>query len=891
MNEQAQASAYNFSSLDAIIERGEPLVSAFKQAIAENNQQLDQRFIQGESIRALVKDRSDFFDALLARAWRCFVIGDRSLSLVAVGGYGRGELHPKSDIDLLVLSEHPLDDAQSEVISNFITLLWDLGLKVGHAVRTLSEAIEAARNDLTIITNVIESRTLAGDYSLLPSLLHSTRPEEMWPSDTYFEAKVSEQRQRHERNDNTEYNLEPNVKNAPGGLRDIQTIAWVAKRHFGEGDLTALHRRGLLTDMEYSLLKNGEAFLWRVRYGIHMLSKRPEERLQVDIQRELASIFGYEDNDQAMDVEQFMRRYYRWVSTLSQLNEVLLQYLQETIVPPATPPRVIKINRRFNRVDNLVETAHTQVFAQTPSAILEAFALMGENPGLLGLTPSTIRQLRAHLHLIDHRFRSDIRNTTLFMEIMRSPYDLSDILKKMTRYGVLGAYLPEYDHITGLMQHDLFHRYTVDAHTLILIKHLRRFYKGKDAETFPVATKVAKQLPKPELLFIAGLYHDIAKGRGGNHATKGAIYAAEFCERHHLGAWDTKLVSWLVEKHLLMSGVSQKQDLSDPEVIKRFAEKVEDQTYLDYLFCLTVADINATNPELWNSWKALLLRQLYHLTTEALEHGANKTNAAIWISDTQREARKLLNANGYTDATLDSLWARFDYEYFLQTDAATIAWQIEHIIKHDSDEPLVIVQDHSDAQAISATQVFVFSKDQSKLFAKITRSLNDLGLSVYDARIHSLSNGFVADSFMVLNRQKKTIGHDPIMVDKIVATIVSNISKQEQSSSIKTLKPHRLNKYFTEQTQVRTEVDSEKRFTILSVTTSDRIGLLANIAEALSELDINVCSARIATLGEKAQDIFHVTDLNGQAITDGDALNAIAQDIYTKIETFQAEHQ
>ena len=861
-----------------------PVITCYKEAIQEANSELDHRFVEGESIRSLVAERSDFFDYLLTHLWDRFIQETEALELVAVGGYGRGELHPQSDLDILILVDGPTPEIDDQLAA-YVTALWDLGLKVGHAVRTVDQAIALSRDDLTVMTNIIESRLLAGRGDLLAAVHKYTRVEVMWSAQEYFHAKIEEQDVRHERNNNTEYNLEPNVKTAPGGLRDIQTIAWVAKRSFGAGDLPSLHKMGFLTDTEFSLLRNGETFLWRVRYGIHMLSKRPEERLQGDAQRQLADIFGYSDNTKALGVEQFMRRYYRWVAMLSQLNEVLLQYLRESILgeSPNSVPK--EINRRFNSVDGYIQTTNTNTFARYPSAMLEIFDLMGDDPDIKGIRASTIRQLRAHLHLIDRRYRADLRNTSLFMEIMRSPHNLSRILKWMSQYGVLGAYLPEWDKITGLMQHDLFHRYTVDAHTLILVKHLRMFHQGLRSADFPVATRVARKLPKPELLFIAGLFHDIAKGRGGNHAQLGAIDARKFCERHHLGTWDTNLVSWLIDKHLLMSGVSQKQDLSDPDVINRFAEKVGDQTYLDYLFCLTVADINATNPELWNSWKALLLRQLYHETSAALARGAeNPTNAKMWIADTKAGALSILKHEGYRIEDIELFWSAYHDDYFLRENTADVAWHTRLTLEHSSDLPLVSVKDTRDTQAISATQIFVRTVDHPRVFAAITKALHRLNLNIYDARIHSLDDGFTADTFIVLDNNKETIAHDPAKVQRIIEVITHDLTHINVVADSPSSKASRLDQYFHRNTKATISTEPSQRYSELYLVASDTPGLLARLATVLNRHDINLHFARTLTMGEKVEDTFHLTTAEGVPMTNEDDIKSLIDDIESSID-------
>ncbi|HJE28185.1 MAG TPA: [protein-PII] uridylyltransferase, partial [Pseudomonas nitrititolerans] len=613
-------------------------IAAFKKVIGKARKILDARFLAGRDIRRLVEDRAWFVDQILRAAWQRFDWNeDADIALVAVGGYGRGELHPYSDIDLLIL----LDDSDREIfreaIEGFLTLLWDIGLEVGQSVRSVAECAEEARADLTVVTNLMESRTIAGPEHLRQDMLKVTSPNEMWPSKEFFLAKRNEQRARHSKYNNTEYNLEPNVKGSPGGLRDIQTILWIARRQFGTLNLNAIVDQGFLTEGENSLLVSAQAFLWRVRYGLHMLAGRAEDRLLFDHQRSLAALLGYEDNDAKLAIERFMQKYYRVVMSVSELSDLVGQHFAEVILWEGDSGPAVPLNSRFLVRDNYLEVANDSVFKRTPFAILEIFVLLAQNPRIQGVRAETIRLLRDHRHLIDDEFRSDIRNTSLFVELFKCKEGIHRNLRRMNRYGILGRYLPEFGHIVGQMQHDLFHIYTVDAHTLNVIKYLRKLSKPGVAEKYPLASKIVERLPKPELIYIAGLYHDIAKGRGGDHSELGAVDAQAFCIRHKLPAWDTRLVVWLVENHLVMSTTAQRKDLSDPQVINDFAQAVGDETHLDYLYVHTVADINATNPTLWNSWRASLLRQLYTATKRALKRGLeNPLEREEQIRQTQR---------------------------------------------------------------------------------------------------------------------------------------------------------------------------------------------------------------------------------------------------------------
>ncbi|MEJ6656679.1 MAG: [protein-PII] uridylyltransferase, partial [Pseudomonas sp.] len=543
-------------------------IPAFKKALQHASDVLQARFEGGRDIHKLIHDRAWFTDQILRQAWSAIGCpNDPDIALLAGGGYGRGELHPHSDIDLLILLRDGIGDRYNEPISQFLTLLWDIGLEVGQSVRTISECQQEARADVTVITNLLESRLLVGEESLRQAMLEAVGPQHMWTSAEFFRAKRAEQHARHAKFNDTEYNLEPNVKSSPGGLRDIQTIGWVALRHFGTSNLRQLVDQGFLNEPEYNILAGGRAFLWQVRFALHSLAGRAEDRLLFDHQRALARLFGFEDNDAKLAVERFMQKYYRIVMSLSELNDLLMQHFEEILLRDAESADIQPLNNRFQVRNHYIEVTHPQVFKRTPFALLEIFVLMAQHQEIRGVRADSIRLLRDHRHLIDDDFRSDIRNTSLFVELLRCREGVHRNLRRMNRYGILGRYLPEFGRIVGQMQHDLFHIYTVDAHTLNLIKHLRKLGRPDYQEKYPLAWKIFCRLPKPDLLYMAGLYHDIAKGRGGDHSELGAMDATLFCQRHKLPAWDTHLVSWLVEHHLIMSTTAQRKDISDPEVI------------------------------------------------------------------------------------------------------------------------------------------------------------------------------------------------------------------------------------------------------------------------------------------------------------------------------------
>jgi len=650
-------------------------IACCKAAIATASDYLDGQFRKEVEMRELLNLRARFMDSLLGALWDREDWQDAELALVAVGGYGRGELHPKSDIDLLILLGENCEDC-THLLEKFLTRLWDIGLDIGHSVRTIDECVDKARGDITILTNLMEARVIRGARTLMDSVRRETATSKMWPSAEFFRAKLDEQKARHSKFADTEYNLEPNVKSSPGGLRDLQIIGWIAERHFGVVSLEHLTTEEFLNQDESDILTRGQDFMWRVRYALHMITGREEDRLLFDHQRELARLWGFEDGNR-LAVEQFMKVYYRWAGALGQLNDVLIQNFDQAILHADAEDVVEILNGRFQIRNGYIEARSENLFQNTPSALLEVFLLCATNNSITAISAPTVRLIRDNRHQIDDRFRADAINKKTFVDILKSPFKLTRQLRSMTRYGILGKYLPEFGKIVGQMQHDLFHTYTVDAHSLELIENIRRFQIPEFEEKFPVSSRVTKRLPKIELLYMAGLYHDIGKGRGGDHSELGAVDARDFCQRHGVNEQDTELVVWLVLNHLIMSAVSQKKDISDPEIIQQFAQHMGDQLHLDYLLSLTVADINATNPTLWNAWRSSLLRQLHTETSRALRRGLeNPVDKQVLVAKTRAAAAELLEYRGFTDEELDELWLERGEDYFLRERTEDIAWPV-----------------------------------------------------------------------------------------------------------------------------------------------------------------------------------------------------------------------
>lgn len=848
---------------------------------------LAEEFDRGVDVVNLVHARSTFMDGLLSAAWT-HTIGDPTpnIALIAVGGYGRGELHPSSDIDLLILAnDETILEKHHEGLSTFITFLWDLKLEIGHSVRTIKECAAAAKEDLTVITTLVETRPIIGDPRLMNKLENHISVKKMWNSHDFFAAKRIEQRDRHRKYANTEFNLEPNLKTSPGGLRDVHIISWVARRHYDIQSMQELVDLGFMTADELTLIESNVRYLWRIRFALHALTGRHEDRLLFDHQRTLAKQFGYTDQPGSLAVEQFMKTYYRCAAAISAINELLTQHFEEAILRACESETILKINDRFRIRNGYIEANNDRVFIDNPSALLEVFVHLAQTPNIHGVRASTIRLIRQSAHLIDDDFRDDPRNTSLFVELLRSPYKITTQMRRMTRYGVLGNYIPAFGRIIGQMQHDLFHIYTVDAHTLGVIQNLRRFTYDDQMEPFPIACNIARRMAKPDLLYLGGLFHDIAKGRGGDHSTLGAVDAYDFCIKHGYSNRDGKLVAWLVEKHLIMSSVSQKQDLSDPEVIHNFAVEMGDQLHLDYLYALTVADMNATNNTVWNTWRASLMRQLYTETRLALRRGLeNVVDKSEWIEDTRLQALNMLESKGINRERANELIGEPGEDYFLRESAEDIVWQIEALDKQeDPNSPLVLLKDYDKRAFEGATHLFVLAKDRRGLFADITNALELLGLNIQDAKIYNSTKQNAIDTFILLDEEDKPIGSDPARLAHIKEVILQALTDPESMNDVQRRTPRQM-KHFAAPTRVNITTDIVRNQSVIEVITPDRPGLLATIGRVFNEFNVNIQNAKISTLGERVEDVFFVTDEHLNPIADPELCRTIQSTICERLD-------
>jgi len=870
----AEHSASNDAAADEAVRillntlgEGSRPANCFREALAAASDNLIERFRDGESVANLVRTRSDVIDEILLRLWREHA-GDISTNaaLVAVGGYGRGELHPCSDVDIMVLVENPIPDNAATLMSAFFTALWDVGLDIGHSVRNITECCEQSAEDITIATTLIEARLIDGPESLFRGMQQQILERNIWPSDKFFAEKLKEQRLRHHRYEDTAYQLEPNVKGSPGGLRDIQMIGWVAKRHFGVDTLDELVAHQFLTAGQLQKVHDSQEFLWRVRFGLHALTGRREDRLLFDHQSRLAEMLGYEDATYTLAVEQLMQRYYRTVMELSRLNEMLLQLFEEAILmDPGEEPH--PINERFQVKNGFLQTTNDQVFAREPSALLELFVLLQQQDDIRGVSAYTIGLIRRNLHLIDEEFRQNPRNHRLFLRILRAPAGVTHGLRRMNLYGVLGLYIPSFGRIVGRMQYDLFHAYTVDQHTLFVVSNLRRFALRRYDHEYPQCSPLMQSFEKPEIVYLAGLFHDIAKGRGGDHSELGAVDAESFCLEHGLSQYEARTVAWLVRHHLVLSMTAQKKDLSDPDVINEFASLVRDKTHLDYLYVLTIADVKGTNPKLWNSWKASLFHELYELTARAFRRGLEKPiDRELLISETQESARRLLRESDTNPDIIDRVWQLFTDDFFLRYKSSEIAWHTMILAESDteSDYGLLDVRVQTDGDGIEAV---LYTPRIKQTFAQTTALLDELGMTIVDVRIVPLANGFSLDTyiFMELDQRTEVDATRLARIRRALARIL--VSRDDYAGTVTRPAPRQV-RMFDTKTIVSFDQDVTNGRTIMELVTGDRPGLLSTVGRVFIEFDINIETAKILTIGERAEDVFYIVDLDDNALSD-----------------------
>jgi len=829
---------------------------------------LAQSGASSRGVRSMLQKLARHTDGTLQQLWlRAGFPAD--CTLVAVGGYGRGELFPHSDVDVLLLLpdgtelEGSVEEASTNAntnanpslktrIENFIGSCWDSGLEIGSSVRTVAECVEEAAKDVTVQTSMLEARWLAGakaNFSVLTAALAAACDPK-----AFFVAKTLELRQRHNKFEDTPYALEPNCKESPGGLRDLQVVLWVARAAGLGKSWEELARNGLATAFEVRQIKANEALLSLIRARLHMLAKRREDRLVFDLQTAVAESFGYAS--QAPDgsrlprraSESLMRRYYWAAKAVTQLNQILLLNIEERLNPNTQP--LTPINERFFEKAGRIEVASDELYVREPHAILETFLLFQTTPGVSGLSARTLRALYNARSIMDARFRSDPVNRDTFKRILQQQDGITHAMRLMNQTSVLGRYLWVFRKIVGQMQHDLFHVYTVDQHILMVLRNVRRFFMAEHSHEYPTCSQLAAGWDKPWILYIAALFHDIAKGRGGDHSVLGCKDVRLFCRQHGIAAEDAKLIEFLVGEHLTMSRIAQKEDLSNPEVIAAFAQRVGNERYLTALYLLTVADIRGTSPKVWNAWKGKLLEDLYRYTLRVL--GGRAPDPQADVESRKREAQTILALHAEPFESHKALWTTLDVSYFMRHDAADIAWHTRQLARHvGAGHPVVRARNSAAGEGM---QVLVYTPDAPDLFARICGYFDEAGFSILDAKIHTANNGYALDTFQVIS--PTLAEHYRELAAMVEADLIRTLETAGALPPPSKGRVSRRVKSFPITPRVDLRPDEKAQRWLLSVSASDRVGLLYSIARVLARHRINLQLAKVTTLGERVEDTF-----------------------------------
>ncbi len=838
----------------------------FRTALRNDRKALEDAFLQFGKAPRLLRAHSRLIDRYLRQVWLWLEMPCQ-LSLVAVGGYGRGELYPKSDIDLLILLDQEPDDFIRAKLQQIIGVLWDIGMEVGHSIRTIAQCISESV-DITVQTNLLEARYLVGNIALFQSM-NAALHAHLDPC-AFFNAKLAEQQQRHGRCVEADFNLEPNLKEGLGGLRDLQTITWISRAAGLGTRWKDLAQAGLLSDGEARQLSRHDALLQVLRIRLHYLAKRREDRLLFEYQALLAEQMGIEASDNRRASEHLMQRYYQTRAAVRQFNTILLQNLRDRLFSQILPEHIL--NERFRTIGTLLDIRDEQLFELVPSAIFELFYLMQKHQSLTDLSARTLRALWRAQSLIDSQFRRNPLHQHMFMQILQHSSGLTHALRRMNHYGILGAYLPAFGRIVGQMQHDLFHVYTVDEHIMMVVRNLRRFEIAKHADEVPLCNRLMADFARPYVLYVAGLFHDIAKGRGGDHAELGKKDAHKFCRRHNISRDDTDLIVWLVEQHLTLSATAQKKDLSDPDVIAEFSRQIKNDRYLVALFLLTVADVRGTSPKVWNAWKGKLMEDLFWATRRYLSDG----KLANQLEEAQQKSRTLLENYHLLPNVYSLLWAQLEEGYFVDHQAEEIAWHTFLLAdKVNTTVPVVKVRMSPLGEGL---QILVYCPDQQDLFARICDFFTRMNCTILDAKMYVTRHGYAMGSFQIMELLQ-TRSNYLDMMKYIESELVSHITANRPVVLAAGGRVSRQLKHFP----IHTRINLEKKplgVYLLTIVTGDRPGLLARIPLILNKYEVRLHRAKINTLGGRAEDVFWI---GGETLSQPEKASAMLNELLEKL--------
>jgi [protein-PII] uridylyltransferase len=835
----------------------------WRESLQLARQQIGDAYLAHPQAKTLLQQHSRVLDQLLRDLWRSYAL-PASVSLIAVGGYGRGDMFPHSDIDLLILMPENSDSQLQTTVESLIGTLWDIGLNIGHSVRTMQECLDEAKLDVTIMTNLLEARWLTGHRQTFNSLMQSLHAH--LDQARFFAEKLREQQIRHAKFHDTAYNLEPNIKESPGGLRDLHMILWVAQSQGLGNDWNDLVHAGLLSRSQASQLKRHERLLQNLRIRLHLLAKRREDRLVFDFQNTLAEQMGYKNTVQKRASEQLMQGFYRSARAVIIENEVLLKRMHARVSPPTEAASVI--DEDFTLSQGLLHAQTPDLFQRKPEAILRCFQLLQQHPAITGFSAPLVRALQDAQPLIDRNFRQNAAYKALFLQILQAREGVHRSLRRMNRYGILGRYIPVFGRVIAQMQHDLFHVYTVDEHTLNVLRNLRRFAKPDLRHEFPLCSQLFNEFSQPHLLYLAAIFHDIAKGRGGDHSQLGTIDARRFCQKLGLPKADTELVAWLVEAHLKLSSTAQKSDLSDPDVIEAFAQLVGSEYRLTALYLLTVADIRGTSPNVWNAWKAKLLESLFLQTRRVLQQSLN-TEAQLSLR--KQEVLQKLSSFNLKEASVQPLWQAFGSGYFSRFESDEIAWQSRLLIPHlRADKPIVRARLSPKGDGI---QVMIYSRDQKEIFARICHFFDSMQYNIVQAKIYTTAHGYALDNFIVLEPETRQISYNGLLKHIEQGLNDQLLSEQAMPDPIRG-RVSRQVKHMPIPTQVNLRAveappaPGQAAFHQLDVIANDRPGLLASMALVFLNHGIELHNAKINTLGNRVEDSFLISACHGHTIDD-----------------------
>jgi [protein-PII] uridylyltransferase len=857
---------------DAPVRRPAEARARWKQELKDGRDRLQQQFLERGHAHSVLVHQRELTDQVLADIWNTLAMPD-ALALIAVGGYGRGLMFPYSDVDILVLLPAPPAGEGHRQIEEFVGTLWDIGMEVGHSTRTIEECVEQLKQDVSVQTNLLEARLLRGDAALFERFRKVCA--DAMDDKAFCEAKLLEQQQRHQRFNDVAYSLEPNIKENPGGLRDLQVILWITRAcGLGESwrDLT---QHGIITEQEAARLARHEGMLQALRVRLHFMANRREDRLLFDHQSRLARDLGFVDTPARRASEQLMQRFYRTAKAVLQLSSIVLANLRTRILPPPETG-TFELTSRFEIRNQLLEARRADLYERQPHAILETFLLWQRHPEVKGLGAKTLRALWHARRQVNAAFRHDPRNRALFMEILREPAGLTHTLRRLNKHGLLGLYLPAFGRIVGRMQHDLFHVYTVDEHILMVVRNMRRFAIPEMAHEYPLCSRLMSGFDRREVLYLAALFHDIAKGRGGDHSELGKHDAIRFCKAHGLSAEDTELVGWLVQYHLTMSSTAQKRDLADPEVIREFAHLVGDDRRLVALYLLTVADIRGTSPKVWNAWKAKLLEDLFRATQRCL--GGSSAPIEGSVQHTKNEVLAKLRAYALPEGVEMSLWSQLSDSYFLQHDAQEVAWHTRLLnYRVDTKVPVVKARLSPIGEGL---QVMIYCPDRNNLFAQICSFFEKISFSIVEAKVHTTRHGWALDSFQVMD-PSDTRSHYRDLISYIEHELAEKLTANAPLDAPARGRVSRQLKAFPITPEVVIRPDERGRFHYLSLIAGDRPGLLFRVARILAEYGISVQNAKINTLGARAEDTFL---LSGEALQDQRKVVKLEADLIHQLE-------